>query len=292
MPIAPTIDLLTAASARGYAVGGFEPYNFEQIQAVMDAASELRAPVIVQLWKEVIGVWGLPLLMAAVRAEATRASVPVAVHLDHAVDDDLIDACLDAGFNSVMFDGSRLPFEENLDRTRDVVRRARPYGASVEAELGVIGTLGEYASPEEALAAVQRLLTTPEQAELFVRETGIQILAPAIGSVHGCPLPMARLDLDRIAAIRRACGVPIALHGGSGVSNDQCRAAIAAGIAKVNVDAEVRGASIAAVRAGAAAIGEGLRENGEYARLPLAVRGAAREVIASRIRVFGSEGRA
>ena len=114
------------------------------------------------------------------------------------------------------------------------MQRARKYRAAVEAELGLIGFLGDYATVEEAMEAVQKLLTPPELAAQFVRETHIDILAPAIGSIYGCPLPMARLDIPRIRAIATATGLPLALHGGSGVGADQMRGAISAGIAKVN----------------------------------------------------------
>ncbi|HXG23973.1 MAG TPA: class II fructose-bisphosphate aldolase, partial [Chthonomonadales bacterium] len=241
MPLANTAQIVRAAQAGGYAVGGFEPYTLEQIQATIEAAEAECAPVIIQLWPEVVTTWGIPALAAVVRELGARAYVPVALHLDHATDDEMIDHALASGFTSVMFDGSTLPFEENIVRTRSVVQRAREFGAAVEAELGLIGFLGDYPTPKEAMEAARKLLTTPEQAATFVRETRIDILAPAIGSIHGCPLPMAELDIPRIRAIAQATRVPLALHGGSGVGEKMVKAAIQAGIAKVNIDAEVRG---------------------------------------------------
>lgn len=292
LPLANTAVLLQAARAEGYAVGGFEPYTIDQIQATIEAAEEERAPVILQLWAEVIETWGFPALTAVVRELAARAAVPVALHLDHATDDDLIDHALAFGFTSVMFDGSQLPFEENVARTRAVVQRAREFGAAVEAELGLIGFLSDYRTPEEAMEAVQKLLTTPEQAERFVRETRIDILAPAIGSIHGCPLPMARLDLPRIRAIAEATGLPLALHGGSGVGEEQVRAAIAAGIAKVNVDAEVRAVYIRALQEAVDRIGTGEKVFVDLARYPRAVRAATKAAVRARIRMLGAAGRA
>ena len=154
MPLVNTAALLREAQAGKYAVGGFEPYTIDQIQAILEAAEEEQAPVILQMWAEVIETWGFPTLTCVVRELAARTSVPVALHLDHATTDALIDGALAAGFTSVMFDGSTLPLEENIARTRAVVERAREYGASVEAELGLIGFLGDYATPEEAMEAV------------------------------------------------------------------------------------------------------------------------------------------
>jgi ketose-bisphosphate aldolase len=198
----------------------------------------------------------------------------------------LIDQALEFGFTSVMFDGSTLPLEENIARTRAVVSRARKFGAAVEAELGLIGFLSDYATPEEAMEAVLLLLTPPEQAARFVRETGIDILAPAIGSIHGCPLPMARLDIPRIRAIAKETGLPLALHGGSGVGEEALRAAIAAGIAKVNVDAEVRTIYIAALKEEVGRIGTGEKVFVDLARYPRRIRTLTREAVRARIRMF------
>ncbi|HSV75291.1 MAG TPA: class II fructose-bisphosphate aldolase [Chthonomonadales bacterium] len=286
MPLVDTAAMLRAERAAGRAVGAFEPYNLEQIEAVLEAAEAESAPVIVQLWSEVLETFGFPALCAAIRELARRSPVPIAVHLDHATDDELIDGALEAGFQSVMFDGSRLPYEENVERTRDVVRRARPYGAAVEAELGIIGNIAEYASEEEAQDAVRKLLTTPEQAAEFVRATGVDILAPAVGSIHGCKLPFARLDLPRIRAIVEATGVPVALHGGSGVGEEQVRAAVGAGVAKVNVDAEVRTLAIAALRDAAGRIGHEENDWVDYARAPRAIKAVTRDAVRARIRLL------
>jgi ketose-bisphosphate aldolases len=292
MPLVNTALMLQAARKGGYAIAGFEPYTIDQIQAILECAEEERAPVILQLWSEVIETWGFPTLTAVVRELAARATVPVGLHLDHATSDELIDHALAAGFTSVMFDGSTLPFEENIARTRAVALRARDFGAAVEAELGIIGFLSDYATPEEAMEAVQKLLTTPEQAESFVRETGIHILAPAIGSIHGCPLPMARLDIPRIAAIAEATRVPLALHGGSGCGEEQVRAAIGAGIAKVNIDAEVRAVYIAALKEEVDGIGRGEKVFVDLARYPRGVKAKAKEAVRGRIRMVSSNGKA
>lgn len=292
MPLANTARLLRDARDRGYAVPAFEPYHPDQLQATIEAAESARAPVILQLWSEVIETWGIGMISRLCIDLAQRSAAPLALHLDHSLDEELVYACLDHGFTSVMFDGSRLPYEQNVEITRRVVRRAQAYGAAVEAELGLIRSMGDYASPEEALAELPSLLTSPEQALDFSTRTGIDILAPAIGSIHGCNLPLARLDIPRVAAIAKATGLPLALHGGSGVSADQIRAAIAAGVAKVNIDAEIRGVYLRALREGIAAIGSEVNEHTDLARYPRTVRAAVRAALCDRIRMCGAEGRA
>src|SRR5690242_4382152 len=131
MPLASTLEMLQRARKDGYAVPGFEPYTLEQIQAVIETAEAERAPVLIQLWAEVIQTWGITALANIVREAAERASVPVGLHLDHATDEALIDAALDAGFTSVMFDGSTLPLEENIARTQVVVAKAHARGVAV-----------------------------------------------------------------------------------------------------------------------------------------------------------------
>lgn len=286
MPLVNTGGLLRAALSGKYAVGGFEPYTIDQIQAIIEVAEEEQTPVIMQFWSEVIETWGFPTLVCVVRELAERASVPVAIHLDHSLTEELAYQALEAGFTSVMYDGSKLPLEENIARTRKVVARAKEFGATVEAELGLIGFLSDYETPEEAMTAIKGMLTTPEQADSFVRETGIDILAPAIGSIHGCPLPMAELDIPRIRAIAEVTGLPLALHGGSGVGEAQLRAAINAGIAKVNVDAEVRSVYIAALKEEVAAIGSGDKVYVDLARYPRGVRAATKEAVRKRMRML------
>ncbi len=290
MPLVNTGDLLRSALADKFAVGGFEPYTIDQIQAIIEVAEEEQTPVILQFWSEVIETWGFPTLTCVVRELAGRAAVPIALHLDHSLTEELAYQALEAGFTSVMYDGSKLPLEENIAHTRAVVARAREFGAAVEAELGLIGFLSDYATPEEAMEAIQGLLTTPEQSDFFVRETGIDILAPAIGSIHGCPLPMAQLDIPRIRAISEVTGLPLALHGGSGVGEEQIRAAISAGIAKVNIDAEVRSVYISALKEAVQDIGSGDKIYVDLARCPRGVRVATKEAVRKRMRMLRNRG--
>ncbi len=293
MPLDSTLEMLRRARRDGYAVAGFEPYNLEQIQAVLETAEEERAPVLIQLWAEVIATWGIEALTGIVRAGAERVRVPVGLHLDHATDDALIDAALEAGFTSVMFDGSTLPLEENIARTEAVVARAHARGITVEAELGLIGHLKPQDDIEATLQEISRLLTDVPTARRFVSETGVDILAPAVGTIHGCKLPIARLDLPRIAVIAEATGVPLALHGGSGVGDAAVQEAIRAGIAKVNIDTEVRAVTIAALQEAVAAIGTtGEPVYRDFAAYPRVVKAATREAVRHRLRMVGASGRA
>ncbi len=292
LPLANTADMLRLARTQGYAVPGFEPYALDQLQATAEAAEEEKAPIILQLWSEVMETWGITTISKLCLDIAAQSSVPMSLHLDHCIDEDLVYASLDNGFTSVMYDGSRLPYEENVKITARVVERARSYGAAVEAELGLIRSMDDYASAEEALAELPNLLTPPEQADDFVKRTGIDILAPAIGSIHGCKLPLARLDIPRVEAIAAITGLPLALHGGSGVSADQIQAAIGAGVAKVNIDAEVRTIYIQALRDGSQAVGSYSTDNFDLARFPRAVKAAVREAVRGRIRMCGANGRA
>lgn len=291
MPYASTLVMLADAQRAGYAVAGFEPYGFDQIQAVIETAEEERAPVLLQLWSEVIQTWGINALADFVRSAAKRATVPIGLHLDHALDETLVEAAIEAGFTSVMFDGSALPLEENIARTRRVVQSAHARGIAVEAELGLIGHLKPTDDPEQALQEIAHLLTDPSAAVEFVEATGLDILAPAVGTIHGCRLPMARLDIRRIAAIAEATGVPLALHGGSGVGDEAVRAAIQAGIAKVNIDTEVRTVSIASLKSAVSEIGTGESPvHMDYARYPRPVKSATKEAVRHRLRMVGASG--
>jgi ketose-bisphosphate aldolase len=285
--------MLHRARRDGYAVAGFEPYTLEQIQATLEAAEEERAPVLIQLWAEVIATWGIETLTEIVRNAAERVHVPVGLHLDHATDESLIAAALAAGFTSVMFDGSTLPLEENIARTQAVVAQAHAQGVAVEAELGLIGHLRPQDDLEATLREIARLLTDVPTARRFVEETGIDVLAPAVGTIHGCKLPLARLDIPRIAAIAEATGVPLALHGGSGVGDEAIQQAIHAGIAKVNIDTEVRTVTISALQSAVAAIGTtGEPIYMDFAAYPRAVKAATREAVRHRLRMVGASGKA
>jgi tagatose 1,6-diphosphate aldolase GatY/KbaY len=226
---------LREAAAAGRALAAFSVYNLETTQAVVAAAERTGLPVLIQAGSSAFAHAGRePLARTALEA-AAAASVPIGVHLDHCIDLDEIDACLGLGYSSVMFDGSKLAFAENVEQTRAAAERAHAAGAWVEGELG--GVPGDEDTSEAAVAAA---MTDPAEAAHFVAATGVDALAVAVGNVHGLAAGVTRLDLDRLREIAAAVPVPLVLHGASGVDRDVLRAATAAGVVKFNVNTELR----------------------------------------------------
>ncbi len=226
---------LREATAAGRALAAFSVYNLETTQAVVAAAERTGLPVLIQAGSSAFSYAGRePLAHIALEA-AEASSVPIGVHLDHCRDLDELEACLELGYSSVMFDGSKLPLEENIELTRAAAERAHAAGAWVEGELG--GVPGEEDTSVSAMAAA---MTDPTEAARFAAETGVDVLAVAVGNVHGLAAGVTRIDLDRLAEVAEACPVPLVLHGASGVDRDVLRAAAAAGVVKFNVNTELR----------------------------------------------------
>ncbi|MEN3284304.1 MAG: tagatose 1,6-diphosphate aldolase GatY/KbaY [Solirubrobacteraceae bacterium] len=230
------------ARREGRAVAAFSVYNLEQTLGVCRAAEEADVPVLLQAGSSAFRYAGTETLAALALAAAEASPAAIGVHLDHAVDDEEIDRCLQAGYTSVMFDGSGLPLAENIRRTRAVARRAHEHGAWVEAELG-----GSFGDEDRTVNAARAEMTDPQQAQRFVSETGIDALAVAIGNVHGIPATPVALDFERLARIRARLDVPLVLHGASGLSDEDVQRAVAAGVAKINVNTELRRAFRAAL---------------------------------------------
>lgn len=227
--------ILELADAKKIAVGAFNITSLEGIQAVLGAAEELKQPVILQFAPVHEAIIPLSLIGPVMVMMAEKASVPVCVHLDHGDDLNILRQALDMGFTSVMYDGSVLPFDENAANTKITVEMAAVYGASVEAEIGAMGRR-EFSSVGEGEEgeAVESCYTDPEQAEKFTVLTGIDALACSFGTVHGLYLTKPKLDFDRIEQIHRRIGIPIVMHGGSGVSDTDFKKCIAAGVRKIN----------------------------------------------------------
>lgn len=241
--------LFGAAYREGYALAAFNVSNLETTQAVIAAAEAAAAPVALQLSPGAIAYAGYRALSRLVMDLAEAAAIPVVVHLDHCRDPQVVERALADGFDSVMFDGSRLPLEENVRLTRELVGLARRRdGVGVEAELGIIGGR-EDTDPAAAMAATTR----PQEAAAFVAETGIDIIAPALGNLHRMPDDSTRLDVGLVREIAAATDLPIALHGASGIARDQLPDLVRAGIAKVNVSSRVSRALAAGIRASWAA---------------------------------------
>ena len=223
------IEILKTAEEKKCAVGAFNTPNLECVKAVLDAAERLGVPVIIshaELHEEVspLAVIG-PVMMQA----AEKAKVPVCVHLDHCETLSYMKQALDIGFTGVMYDGSTLPYEENLANTKKAVAMAKEYNCGVEAELGAL------ASREGGgHSASGPVYTDPDEAVAFCRETGIDALAPSFGTAHGIYKSKPVLDLERVKVIAERTGLPLVMHGGSGVSPEDYRKGIANGLRKIN----------------------------------------------------------
>jgi len=227
-------SLLEEAQKRKYAIGSFNVYNYETIRGVIDAASDERVPVIVAFGERYLENMGLAEVASVTRDLCAGAGVPVVLHLDHCKSFDHIVQAVQAGFTSVMYDGSSLPYEENAATTHEVTRLAHAAGVSVEAELGAIG-LGDRSNEEEA----SQIYTDPGQARDFVSRTGIDALAVSIGTVHGLYKGEPKINIDILKEICRIVQIPLVLHGGSGTPEEIIRQCIQNGICKINVNTEI-----------------------------------------------------
>lgn len=229
-------DILGIAEERKIAVGAFNVSTLEALQAIIGAAEGLDLPVITAFAQGHEPMMPISLIGPIMLDCARKAKVPVCVHLDHGESLEYLQKALDIGFTGVMYDGSRLPFEENLKNTQKAVAMARKAGASVEAELGSMGRRESGLGTDGAGEGDEtKVYTDPEQAARFVREAGIDALACSFGTTHGIYLKEPRLDFDVVRNVRRlAGGIPVVMHGGSGVSATDFRSAIEAGVRKIN----------------------------------------------------------
>ncbi len=241
MSLVTSKEMLSRAQAGGYAIGAFNAENMEMVQAIVEAAEELCAPVIIQTTPSTVRYASTDVYAATVRAVAQRASVPVCIHLDHGDSYELAMSALESGYTSVMIDGSKLDLEGNIALTRAVAEQARAAGIPVEAELGAVG------GKEDSLEA-EGGCTIPEEAKEFVERTGIDSLAVAIGTAHGVYTKAPRLDIERLRQIRAMVDVPLVLHGASGLTDESVQACIREGICKVNFATELRQSYTRAVR--------------------------------------------
>lgn len=228
-------EILEIAERDNIAIGMFNATGFDSLQAVIAAAEELGQPVIIA-HAEVHNVYNdISIVGPAMVAAAKNAKVPVCVHLDHGVTMEMIYRALRIGFTSVMIDASALPYEENLALTKQVVEMSHAMGVSVEAELGRLVT-GEAGSKEETDTTLKAedFYTDPAEAKAFCAETGVDALAIAFGTAHGFYTAQPKLDFDVVKNVKAATGLPLVMHGGSGVSEEGFKQAIANGIRKIN----------------------------------------------------------
>ena len=272
-------DVLLPAQREHYAVGLFNTIDTDMLEAVISAAEELRAPVIIGTAEVLLPYGELKLIAPSLRAAAERARVPVVLHYDYGLTFARCMEALKLGFTSVMFDGSAGDAAENIAATREMVRIAHAMGATVEGEIGHVGQAdtGDNAATDR--------YTTPVEAVSFADATGVDALAVAIGTAHGTYKMKPRLDLERLRAIRAAVDVPLVLHGGSGLSDDDFRSTIREGIAKVNIFTDLCLAGEAAMKEAAAA-GLGYLDT-RTKRVD-----AIRRAVETKMHLFGSVGRA
>jgi fructose-bisphosphate aldolase class II len=299
-------DLMVPARKNGYAIGAFNVQNLESTLAIAEAATEEKSPAILQITPSVIKYAGLAYISNLVKTAAQLAQMPLAMHLDHGDSFETAVKCIEAGFSSVMIDGSFLDFEGNVDVTKRVVDVAHPKGVSVEAELGKLAGV-----EERTVAEKDAILTDPEAAVEFVERTGVDTLAVAIGTSHGAYKfkTEAKLDIERLKTISQKVGVPLVLHGASsvpqgivekankfgaelsgakGIPETELIKAISFGIAKINIDTDLRLAFTATVR-------EALTnspKNFDPRKILGPAKDAMKEVAKGKMRLFGSSGKA
>lgn len=234
MPLVTSQELLENAQKGKYAVGAFNVENMEMVLAAIEAAQELKAPIILQTTPSTVRYASLKQFYASVKAAAEDASVPVALHLDHGNSFELVMQALRIGYTSLMIDGSHLDFEGNIELTKRVVDAAKPSNIPVEAELGKVG------GKEDDLDVKDAAYTDPAQAKEFVERTGITSFAVAIGTAHGFYKGIPKLDIDRLIEIRKVVDIPLVLHGASGLLDRDLERCIEEGICKINFATELR----------------------------------------------------
>lgn len=276
-------EILEPARSQGYAVGAFNVHSLEMIPSVLETAVEERSPIILQFTEGTLDFSGYENIRVLAGHLARVAPVPVVLHFDHGASYELAVRAVQAGFSSVMIDGSKLPYADNLRITREVVRMAHAAGITVEAELGRVAAKEEMVTAGQAEATY----TDPAEAARFAAESGVDALAVAVGTVHGFYRWEPKLAHDRLEQISQSVLVPLVLHGGSGVPDAEIRKAVAHGISKVNVATEAKDAWARALRDSLAA------QPDEYDPRPLLrpVKAAVKEVVRAKMRLLGSAGK-
>jgi fructose-bisphosphate aldolase class II len=307
MPLRANKELLNLAKKGGYAVGAFNMNNLEILQAIVFAGEVEKSPAIIAVSEGAIQYAGLPFIVSMVRTASDQTSIPLSLHLDHGKDLDIIQSCIENGFTSVMIDGSHLDFQENIAMTKMVVEWAKKKAVSVEAELGRLKGIEDKVSVEEREA----FLTDPQGAEEFVKKTEVDALAIAIGTSHGAYKfkGEVKLDFERLKEIARRVDIPLVLHGASGVPrsvlekaerfgaklpgakgipDDAIQKAISLGIAKINIDTDLRLSFIGAIREVLA----NKPEEFDPRKILGPSREAIKQTVQSKMKLFGSSGKA
>lgn len=283
MSLVTTKELMLKAQKEGYAIGAFNVENMEMVQAVVEAAEELHSPVIMQTTPSTVKYADLDYFYANVKTAAEKASVPVVIHLDHGSSFDLAMRAFRAGYTSIMIDGSHESYEDNIAVSKAVADACHPAGVPVEAELGKVG-----GKEDDLDGGDGDPYTDPKEAVDFVKRTGVDSLAVAIGTAHGVYKGEPKLDLDRLSEIRKVVDIPLVLHGTSGVPDETVKECVKRGICKVNYATDLRIAFTKGVK-------EVFAENADTIdpkKYNAAGRAAVKEYVKNKIMVVGSNGKA
>ena len=280
--LSSTLELLETARRNIYAIGAFNVYNLEGVKAVIGAAEAHQSPAMLQIHPSSLKAGGSPLVALCLEA-ARAATVPISVHLDHSTSAKAIKTALAAGMNSIMADGSHLPYSENLEFTKQMTELAHTYGAAVEAEIGRISGTEDGLS----IAEKEAKMTDPFQAVEFVAATGVDALAVTIGNVHGEYRSEPRLDFDRLGKIRKLISIPLVLHGASGLPASMISKSIQLGVCKFNVNTEVRQAYMRCLKEQL-----GASKTPDLLDLTQEAIASMQAVVAEKLQLFGSVGKA
>ncbi len=272
-------DVLKKAQEGNYAVGLFNTTDSDMLEAVIAAAEETNSPVIIGTAEVLLPFGELKLIAPSILAAAKRAKVPVVMHYDHGLTFDRCIEALKLGFSSLMFDGSTEDYDTNIANTREIVKIAHSYGATVEGEIGHVGQ----AATDDG--ANSEMYTTADEAEAYIKATGVDALAIAIGTAHGVYKNKPKLNLERLSEIRGRVDTPLVLHGGSGLSDDDFRNTIKNGIAKMNIFTDL-------CLAGEEAMKEGLEKGLSYLEIRNLKVEKIKESVKRKMELFGSAGKA
>lgn len=275
-------DVLLPAKKGGYGVGFFNAVNVEMARAIIETAEELKAPVMVGTAEVLLPAMELTRVAEYLIPMAEKASVPVCVHYDHGLTFEKCMQALELGFTSIMYDCSTAPYEENIEKVAEMVKICHAMGRTVEGELGHVGDnagAGKLENPSD-------YFTDPETAADFVKRTGVDSLAVAVGNAHGDYAFPPKLDFDRIRVIAGKTGIPLVLHGGSGLSDTDFKTAVKEGVAKVNIFTDIDKAGKRGIEAGLAAGAKSM-----MGLIPYEID-AMKEVVSDKILLFGSNGKA
>ncbi|WP_248928580.1 class II fructose-bisphosphate aldolase [Paenibacillus hamazuiensis] len=278
MTLVSGLKWLEHAHKNNYAIGAFSVDHIDSIEAVIQTAEQLESPVMIQTGQATLNHTPMNVLAAAAREAARNAKIPVVLHLDHGNGFAQAIQAIRCGYTSLMFDGSNMDIEDNIRITKSIKEAASAVGIPLEAELGKVGTRGKNEI---------RQLTDPDEAVRFARETQVDSLAVALGNIHAAYGEQVHIDLDHLKLIHNRIGLPIVLHGGTGVPHDDVRKAISLGISKVNIATEWRRATIDYLRQHLAE-----PQHNDFFAIIQGVRQTIRDIVKEKIELFGSAGKA